>query len=89
LFEIAETAEFQRCLAALPADEQRRVSRKLADYAYPMLRMNPFSGPNVKRLTNYSPATSRYRIGPYRIFYEIHGDVVFLTAIQRRRDAYK
>jgi mRNA interferase RelE/StbE len=89
LFEIAETATFQKGPAASPVNEQRRIRTKLAHYAYPILRMNPFSGPNIKCLSNYEPTTWRYRIGSYRIFYEVHGSLVFITEMQQRRDAYK
>jgi mRNA interferase RelE/StbE len=89
LFKIAETATFRRTLAELDKPERVRLSEKLRSFVYPKLRMNPVSGPNVKRLTNDHPPTWRYRIGAYRVFYEIHGTVVFITAIHRRKDAYR
>jgi mRNA interferase RelE/StbE len=89
LFQVAETDEFRKRLSSLPEPERQRIQRKLIDSVYPLLRANPFSGPNIKRLTNYHPPTWRYRIGPYRVFYEIKPTVVFLTTIERRRDAYR
>jgi mRNA interferase RelE/StbE len=89
LFAIAEAGEFRRQLSNLPPSEQTQIRKKLATYVYPLIRENPFSGPNIKRLSNYSPPTWRYRIGPYRIFYEISPTVVFITAIHKRRDAYR
>ena len=58
-------------------------------YAYPILRANPISGPNIKCLSNFQPTTWRYRIGGYRVLYEIHGAVVYLLTIKLRRDAYR
>ena len=89
MFEIAETASFRKTLDELDKPERVRLLSKLRGFAYPLLRLNPISGPNVKRLANYSPPTWRYRVGAYRIFYEIHGTVVFITAVHRRRDAYR
>ncbi len=89
MFEIAETAEFRKRLGDLSLPEQRRVTQKLTDYIYPILRGNPFSGPNIKRLSNYSPATWRYRLGQYRVFYQIHPRMVFVVSIQKRKDAYR
>jgi mRNA interferase RelE/StbE len=56
---------------------------------YPILRANPISGPNIKCLSNVSPTTWRYRIGRHRVFYEVHGAVVFILTIKPRRDAYR
>jgi len=89
LFTIAEADEFRKQLLNLPPSEQRRIREKLAGSVYPPLRANPFSGPNIKRLTNYNPPTWRYRIGPYRIFYEISQTTVFITTIHRRKNAYR
>lgn len=89
LFAIAETDEFRKRLSSLAKPEQRRIRKKLSESVYPLLRVNPFSGPNIKRLTNYDPPTWRYRIGPYRVFYEISTSTVFLTTIHRRRAAYR
>ena len=86
--EIAETAEFRKRLADLSLPEQRRITQKLTDYIYPILRGNPYSVPNIKRLSNYSLATRRYRLAQYRIFYQIHPRIVFVVSIQKRKDAY-
>jgi len=89
LFDIAETAEFRARLPELPANEQRRIRKKLTGYVYPLLRANPISGPNIKCLTSFSPTTWRYRIGAYRVFYEVRGVVVFVLTIKPRKDAYR
>ena len=88
MFEIAETREFRKLLARFPKAEQDRIRAKLHGFAYRILRANPYSGPNIRCLMNFRPRTRRYRFGPYRIFYEIHSQLVVVTAVYRRRDAY-
>ncbi|MCX6594556.1 MAG: type II toxin-antitoxin system RelE/ParE family toxin [Acidobacteria bacterium] len=88
MFEVAETHEFRRLLAQFPAADRRRLEQKLASYVYPILRVNPLSGPNIKRLVGFSPATWRYRVGEFRVFFEVHDNLVIITAVHRRRDAY-
>ncbi len=90
-FRIFETDEFLQKLSKLPLVDSRFVQRKLADYIYPQLLDNPFHGPNIKKLRGYDPATWRYRIGRYRMFFVIDQAerVVFMLSIDDRRDAYK
>jgi len=90
-FRIFETDEFHQKLRKLPLKDSRFVQRKLAEYIYPQLRSNPFLGPNIKKLRGYEPATWRYRIGRYRLFFLVDQAerVVFLISIDDRRDAYK
>lgn len=88
---IFETEEFQKKLAKLPARESHFVQRKLADYVYPQLRVDPFLGPNIKKLRGYRPDTWRYRIGKFRLFYLVDQKerIVFMLSVDDRRDAYK
>ena len=90
-FRIFETDEFHQKLSKLPLVNSRFVQRKLADYIYPQLRDNPFLGLNIKKLRGYDPATWRYRIGRYRVFFVVDQaeHVVFILSVDDRRDAYK
>jgi len=90
-FRIFETDEFLQKLTKLPLVDSRFVRRKLADYIYPQLRGNPFLGPNIKKLRGYDPATWRYRIGRYRVFFVVDQaeHVVFIISVDDSRDAYK
>lgn len=67
------------------------VVRKLREYVYPILKSEPHFGPNIKRLKNWNPPTWRYRIGDWRLFYEINEaeKTVFMTAASHRREAYR
>lgn len=44
----------------------------------------------MRRLVDWAPETWRFRIGPYRLFYEIDDRrrMIFMTAIADRKDAY-
>jgi mRNA interferase RelE/StbE len=90
-FRIFETNEFIRQLAKLPARDQEDLSAKLTRQVYPVLREQPFAGAQIKKLRGYDPATWRYRIGAYRLFYTVDGSgrIVNILAIESRKDAYK
>lgn len=53
-YRIFETDEFRRRLAALPAQDQNVIRAKLAEYAYPRLREQPFYGSNIRKLRGYA-----------------------------------
>ena len=64
---------------------------KIKNYVYPILRDNPFFGPNIKRLKGEFSDVYRYRIGDYRLFYTIdEGTVtVFVLSLDHRKNAYR
>ncbi len=43
---------------------------------------------NIKRLTNHIPRY-RYRVGNYRILFDIEGDTLKVYRVMHRRDSYK
>jgi mRNA interferase RelE/StbE len=88
-FRVFETEEFRKALARLHAPAS--VTKKLGSYVYPQLRVNPYFGPNIRKLRAYTPPTWRYRIGSYRLFYAIDAEVriVFLLTVDDRKDAYR
>ena len=65
--------------------------KKINDYVYPILRENPFFGPNIKKLKGEYKDLYRFRIGDYRLFYTISEEtvIVFIIDIEARKDAYK
>ncbi len=67
------------------------ISMKLTKYVYPQLCKNPFFGTNIKKLKGYDPATWRYRIGTFRVFFMVDQAerVVFMLSVDDRRDAYR
>lgn len=86
-FKIAETEQFQE---KITKNKYKNLYKKITEYIYPMLRRNPYFGPNIKRLKGNLSGFYRYRIGKYRLFYEIDNDkiIVFIIDIEDRKDAY-
>ena len=90
-YRIFETEGFVADLKQDFEGRQLKVLKKLREYVYPQLRENPFMGPNIKRLRDFSPPTWRYRIGSYRFFYQVDKEerIVFMIAAEHRKDSYK
>jgi len=65
-FRIFQTDEFLKKMGKLPTHESDFLEKKLNEYVFPQLRVEPFYGKNIKKLRNYTPKTWRYRIGRYR-----------------------
>ena len=89
-FKVFETCQFLMDIKHDFSGQQERIKTKLAAYAYPQLKQNPYFGKNIKKLTNYKPDTWRYRIGNYRFFYEIDEQkkIVYMIAADNRQSAY-
>lgn len=90
-FRIFQTDEFLKQLSKLPANEAEFFEKKLREYVFPQLRVEPFYGKNIKKLRYYTPETWRYRIGKYRLFYTINPNekIIYLLTMDLRKDAYR
>ncbi len=86
-FKIAETDSFVK---KINKSEYKRLYKKIVNYVYPMLKRNPYFGPNIKRLKGEFSDFYRYRIGDYRLFYKIENDkiIIFIVDIKHRKEAY-
>ena len=86
-FEIAETETFQRSISK---KEFVKIYNKIKTYVYPQLRINPFFGNNIKKLKGEFKDVYRYRIGEYRLFYQVAEKqiLIFIMDIVKRKDAY-
>jgi mRNA interferase RelE/StbE len=86
-FEIAETETFQRSISK---KEFVKIYNKIKTYIYPLLRINPFFGRNIKKLKGEFKDVYRYRIGDYRLFYQVDEKqiLIFIMDIVKRKDAY-
>jgi mRNA interferase RelE/StbE len=86
-FEIAETETFQRSISK---KEISKIYNKITTYVYPQLRINPFFGKNIKKLKGEFKDVYRYRIGKYRLFYQVAEKqiLIFSMDIVKRKDAY-
>jgi mRNA interferase RelE/StbE len=89
-YKIFETDQYEQDLSDISENIRDKIINKINGYVYNQLSENPYYGNNIKKLKNYSPETWRYRIGNFRIFYEIDEKekVVFMIAIDLRKDAY-
>ena len=89
-YRIFETEVFREDLEDLPHANRPKIQAKLKDYVYPQLSRQPHFGSNIKKLRNWNPETWRYRIGPWRFFYEIdeRQKIIFMTTLDHRKDAY-
>ncbi|AVQ12778.1 Putative toxin-antitoxin system, toxin component, RelE family [Leptospira santarosai] len=87
-YKIAETELFQ---SKLKDRQFSQLQKKLTDYIYPILKKNPFFGPNIKKLKGEFDGLYRYRIGKYRLFYLIKDKklLVVLIDIDQRKDSHK
>ena len=66
------------------------IEKQLMTKAYPLLKTEPHYGNNIKKLKKFNPETWRYRIGNYRVFYEIDRNekIVYIIGISTRQNAY-
>ena len=87
-FKIGETETF---IKRTEKREFRKIYVKIREYIYPQLRNNPYFGPNIKKLKGEYSELYRYRIGNFRLFYEISKDevIIYILEIVNRKDAYK
>lgn len=87
-YKIAETETFEKKIKTL---KYKNLYSKITDYVYPILRTNPYFGPNIKKLKGEYKDVYRYRIGDYRLFYKISEEtvIVFIVDIESRKDAYQ
>ncbi len=87
-YSIAETETF---LKNINTKKYNFLYPKIKDYIYPTLQTNPFFGPNIKKLKGEFKDLYRFRIGKYRLFYEINMEeiIVFIIDIKDRKDSYK
>ena len=43
--------------------------------------------PNIKKLTNHYPPY-RFRVGNYRVFFDVKDDVIQVLSVRHRKEAY-
>ncbi len=89
-YRIFETDQFLKDFSKIRGKLHRKLREKLDDYVYPQLRKQPYFGNNIRKLVDWYTETWRYRIGKYRIFYEINEEskVVSILTIDIRGKAY-
>jgi len=89
-YKIFETNSFSDDVEKIGSNLRKKIYSKIKNYVYPQLKTNPIYGKNIKKLINYSPPTWRYRVGEYRLFYEINEKekIIFIIGIEIRHKVY-
>lgn len=87
-YKVFESDNFQKTMMK---PEYKKLYFKINNYVYPLLRENPFYGPQIKRLKGDLEGLYRFRIANYRMIYKIDEDriVVFIVSMIHRKEAYK
>ncbi len=90
-YRLFETSGFHRDVGGPGPAAAKRIQDTLTRRVYPILRAAPREVPSAARLKGWDPPAWRIRIGAWRVFYEIDDEkkVVFLTAADHRKDAYR
>ncbi|TRZ52503.1 hypothetical protein D4R99_02615, partial [bacterium] len=70
-------------LVSLPKEAQKRVAQKMRFYAQVQ---NPIRF--AERLTDFKDVNFRFRIGEYRILFDVVGNFIFVLKIKHRKDIY-
>jgi mRNA-degrading endonuclease RelE of RelBE toxin-antitoxin system len=84
MFTIKFTPKGEQDFRKLTLSNQRRISQKLTSNASlpdPLVRAKP--------LINLPPATHRFRVGKYRVFFYIQEHTIFVERIESRGRAYR
>lgn len=71
-------------LNILPKDTQRRIAKKMKFYSN---LEEPLKF--AEHLTDFRDAEFRFRIGEYRILFDVIGNFIFVLKIKHRKDIYK
>ena len=89
-YKIFETDQFIKDLKKIDNPNQRKIYGKIIKSIYPQIKMSPYVGRNIKELKDYKPETWRYRIGDFRLFYEINDKdkLINIITIEHRSKAY-
>jgi mRNA interferase RelE/StbE len=86
-FQVELSSKAKKFYAACSND----LAQRLND-CFKALENDPYRGPNIKRLkTRPQERLYRYRIGDYRVIYEVFEKevIVLVVKIAKRGDAYK
>ena len=82
MYKVAFTQRALKDWENVDKDMQVRIAKKLKEYAKDPLQY-------AIKLTNPKIGTYRFRIGTYRIIFDIDDDHIVILRIGRRRSVYK
>lgn len=86
MYEVTLSNRASNFYERLPANIQSRINT-----AVDSLEVNPFIGPNIKKLTGKLAGLYRYRVGNMRIIYQVFETKLKVVVIEigSRGDVYK
>lgn len=86
MYEIRLSKKAQRVYEKAEKPLARKLNR-----CFDQLAQNPHSHPNIKRLRGELSGYFRYRVGDWRVVYEINDDqiIVIIVMIAHRRNVYR
>ncbi len=84
MFKIELTRKAGKELKELDRHMRKRLKQKLAWYI-------SHDDPLVfaDKLTDFKAGQYRYRIGSYRVVFELRGETIYITRINHRREIYR
>lgn len=82
MYKILFTDRSKKDLKSLDISTQKRIVDKLKEYSSDPLHFS-------RKLQNSSIGTYRFRIGDYRISFDIKKDEVIILRIMHRKDIYR
>lgn len=90
-YRILETNGFNSDIRGDLGGQSRKIQKKIEQYVYPQLRIEPHFGLNIRKLRNAKPDMWRYRIGNYRMLYIIdeHEKIIKIISFDIRGNVYK
>jgi len=79
-YELIIARRFYKDLRQIDVQDQKRILEALRQ-----LRQKPYAG---RKVVVAETGQYRWRVGPYRIRYDIEGDKVHVLRVRHRREAY-
>ena len=81
-FELAYTDRARKDIESLDRVAQKRIAKKIMNLTHDPLRIS-------KKLIDPRIGTYRYRIGDYRVVFDLRGKTVFILRVGHRREIYR
>jgi mRNA-degrading endonuclease RelE of RelBE toxin-antitoxin system len=81
MHEVIVTPRAKKQLVKLPKNQRKKIQKRLIN-----LELNPLLG---KKLSDEMEGLMSYKIWPYRVFYFVEKEVVWIVSILHRQGAYK
>ena len=82
--EVRYTYKAAEDFKRLPRDTQKRIAQKMRFYV-----SQPRPLKFAKKLIDPREGEFRFRVGDYRIFFDVKKDTIFILKIKHRKDAYE